>query len=322
MITFDKDVEAQGRINQPTFYGFIPDDHILRRRCFMLLTMMSTLHNLSRSIGCALLMASGGGTMILSVYGGEMLLYAAWKLFRRDFMAWFPVEGAFGILMSLLYRVVVKVIVDFSGCLLFRHPNELGGCAFSLSTVWAQIMPFVALWLYERRESDVGGDNIETENGENNMANTTSLLVSRIESKVEMSTIRVTLTCSFALWLLNSVAFFCTINLAFVNTFFGLQTASQYTIGIFLTSDDDSAKFRAAFKKRASYTKPILGNVKTWVEENIDRWREEKEDWFQADKVPDEFLPVRVQLAEGGASRRRSSGVSIKELAELMGGRH
>ena len=119
IIAFDKDVDAKGRKSQPKFYGYIPDDHRLRSRCFMLMTMMSTCHNLSRSVGCALL-AALGKEMVLSFFGGEVLLYLVWKLVRSDFMAWFPVVGPLGALLSLLYRVFVKIIVDFSGCLHLR----------------------------------------------------------------------------------------------------------------------------------------------------------------------------------------------------------
>ena len=120
IIAFEKDADAKGRENQPKFYGCIPNDHGLRSRCFMLITLMSACHNLSRSIGCALLAASGGTTMALSFVGGEMILYLVWKLCRRDFMGWFPVDGALGVVMSLIYRVIVKVVADFSGCLQFR----------------------------------------------------------------------------------------------------------------------------------------------------------------------------------------------------------
>ena len=85
----------------------------------MLMAAMSTLHNLSRSIGCALLVLSGK-TLLLTFVGGEMLLYLVWKVVRSDFMAWFPVGGPFGIVVSWFYRAVVKTIVDFSGCLQFR----------------------------------------------------------------------------------------------------------------------------------------------------------------------------------------------------------
>ena len=204
-----------------------------------------------------------------------------------------------------------------------RHSYELGGTAFSLSVVWAQVMPFVALWVYERRESGEI-DDIEEEmwNMEDSanviMTNRTLLPDDRV--KFEMRNVSTLLTCSFALWVLTNAAFFYTINLNFLDTFFGMQTASQYTIGIFLKSEDDSTKFRTVFTKRLSYTKPIWGEVKTWVEQNVDRWREENEEWFQADKIPDEFLPARVQLAEGGASRRRFSEEIFKEVTELVGG--
>ena len=86
----------------------------------MLMTLMSVCHNLSRSVGCALLVASEGTTLVLSFVGGEIMLYLVWKVFRLDFMAWFPGDGPLGVFLSLVYRVVVKVIADFSGCLQFR----------------------------------------------------------------------------------------------------------------------------------------------------------------------------------------------------------
>ena len=99
--------------------GYIPDNHGLRSRCFVLMTTMSTLHNLNRSIGCALLVASDE-TLLLSFAGGEMMLYLVWKVFRKDFMYWFRVEGFLGAIGSFLIRVIAKVIVDFSGCLQLR----------------------------------------------------------------------------------------------------------------------------------------------------------------------------------------------------------
>ena len=75
----------------------------------------------------------------------------------------------------------------------------------------------------------------------------------------------------------------------------------------FLTSKEDSGKFRAAFKKRASYTKPIWGEIKTWVEKNINRWIEEKPAWYNIKLIPDDMLPLEILAAEGGATRRRRS---------------
>jgi len=63
IIAFDFDTDEPRRKNQPEMYGYIPKNHGLRERCFRLMTLMSALHNLSRSLGCALLIVSGGKTL-------------------------------------------------------------------------------------------------------------------------------------------------------------------------------------------------------------------------------------------------------------------
>ena len=44
--------------------------------------------------------------------------------------------------------------------------------------------------------------------------------------------------------------------------------------------------------------------------------KREKPDWFNIEKIPDEFLPKDLFEAEGGANRRRSS-VSLREIVGL-----
>ena len=48
-------------------------------------------------------------------------------------------DGIFGILISFLQRVCVKLITDYCGCLHYRHPFELGGMVFSVTLIWAQV---------------------------------------------------------------------------------------------------------------------------------------------------------------------------------------
>ena len=161
-----------------------------------------------------------------------------------------------------------------------------------MSMVWAQLMPFVALLLSSTK------DRAGAQSG----------------GELEKSTIAIVLACSFAAWFLLNIAFFCTIDLSFSHTFFGFQTASQYTQELFLTSKEDPAKFRAAFKKRSDFTSPIRGEIKAWVGGNIERWRAERPAWFDVQLIPDELLPASVLKAEGGPERRRRrSSVSLHE---------
>ena len=319
MIGLDKDVDTQGRKNDSKFYGYIPDDHGLRGRCFVLMTLMSALHNFSRSVGYALLAASGGSKKMWLFVCGEMLLYLTWKVARRDFMYWVRVEGLFGFLTSIVGRVLVKVVVDFSGCLQFRHPYDLGGTAFSLSLLWAQAMPFVALWLYVGDEADDRDGHLNITNFNDNdstsqqQPNANGNEENENVGELKKSSIAIILTCSLVLWLLTNVAFFCTIDLTYLSTFWGITTAPQYAVDLFLTSQEDEIKFRLAFRKRKSYTKTIHAEIKDFVSANIDRWREEKPD-IHIKWIPDEMLPKDILTAEGGLSRRKRRRSSLKEI--------
>jgi len=283
MIAFDMDVHVTKRNSQPKFYGYIPNDNALRGRCFLLMTMMGALHNLSRSLGCALFAASNAESLFLMLVGGEIGLYILFKIVRRDFY-WWPVgKGIVFVIGSLVERICVKIIVDFSGCIHLRHPYELGGLVFTLSVIWAQIFPFVALQYFD-------GDMRDG--------------------------IIVFLGLSFLLWLVLNIIFFCTIDLSYLNTFFGTKTASQYTCELFMTSKDDFQKFTAIFTNNIRYTKTIHEEVKLWVAAKINQWKIDKPDWFKTEMIPDVFLPKEVFEAEGGAERRRRKSTS---MAEMMG---
>ena len=85
----------------------------------------------------------------------------------------------------------------------------------------------------------------------------------------------VILACSATLWLLLNIVFFRTINKGYLNTFFGTTTAPQYTCEVFLKNKDDATKFDFAFEVRLQYTRSIKAEVKEWVANNIDRWKED-----------------------------------------------
>jgi len=282
-IAFDMDVDVPHRRNQPKFYGYIPNDNSLRGRCFILMTMMSSLHNLSRSLGCATLLAFSDAEMAILFIGGEIGLYVIFKILRQDFHYWAP--GA-PLIASALSRIGLKVVVDFTGCIHFRHPYEMGGLGFTISMIWAQAFPFVALQYFDGEMKDI------------------------------MTGV---LAVSFIAWLMLNIIFFCTIDLSYLSTFFGTKTASKYTCELFMTSKNDDQKFRAVFKNRIEYTESIHGEVKEWVAENIDQWRSDQPDWFKIAMIPDELLPKDVLEAEGGARRRRSS-VSLREIVGLREG--
>jgi len=253
------------------------------------MTLMSALHNLSRSFGFALLALSDTHSIVWMFVGGEICLYFLFKIVRRDFYSFLPFTGGVAIIVALLHRLGSKVIVDFCGCIHWRHPKELGGFFFTLSVVWAQLFPFVGLQYFTE---------------ENNYRRFTK------------GAFTVFFVVCLLLWLVLNIIFFCTIDSSYLNTFFGFQTSAQYTCELFTTSSDDYQKFRAVFKNRIDYIDSIHDEVKDWVAGNIDEWKREKPDWFKIEMIPDEYLPEDVFEAEGGDKRRRSS-VSLREIVGL-----
>ena len=147
--------------------------------------------------------------------------------------------------------------------------------------IWAQIMPFVALSFYEK------------------------------ENKEQLQTL---LLVNCGIWVVLNGLFFCSIDRSFVWTFFGRQTAPQYTVDLFRNSEDDASKFDAAFDNRRSYIVECEDEVKEWLRENIARFNLEQPEWWKIEMVGDEFLSQFVIEAEGGLRRRRNSVQSVREI--------
>jgi len=303
MIAYDFDTDIPHRATQPNFYGYIKDGR--RGWTFFLMTMISSLHNLSRSLGYAIL-AVVDVNLALRFFVGEVGAYLLYKLLRGDFYWWVRLEGVLSVIVAFVVRTLVKVITDFTvsewgcacellfverstinscyislpqGCIHFRHPYELGGAAYCASMIWAQIMPsFVALEWYE-------GENKEQ--------------------------LQILLLVSFGTWLMLNGLFFASIERNFWRTFFTRKTAPKYTVELFRTSENDFSKFDAAFDNRLSYIAECEEEVREWLRENIDRFQLEQPEWWKIEMVPDEFLPPEVIEAEGGARRRRRSSLEL-----------
>ena len=63
----------------------------------------------------AILVQVGGKTLAISVLVGEMVFYLIFKVVRRDFRYWVPLPQGTSLASSLVMRVTVKVVCDFTG---------------------------------------------------------------------------------------------------------------------------------------------------------------------------------------------------------------
>ena len=151
----------------------------------------------------------------------------------------------------------------------------MGGICFSLNILWSQIFPFICLSLSN-------GDTVKIEN---------------------LNIVLIGLLCW---WLTANIVFFCTIDLTYLHTFWDTQTASQYTCDWFINANCNRSRFSAAFETRLSFKDTIKDDIVVWSKANIAQLKAENAEWFNADLVPDEYIPKEIFVALGGAKRKKS----------------
>ena len=76
------------------------------------MTAISTLHNISRSVGCAMMMAADS-ILLVWLIGGELTLHFIFKFGRGEILCFIPVEGPFGYLVSFFWHLSTQIIGDF-----------------------------------------------------------------------------------------------------------------------------------------------------------------------------------------------------------------
>jgi hypothetical protein len=130
------DVSPQKRRDEPNFYGYIPDAASSRTLIFGCMIINGALLLLVRSVSMALL-AMVGGRWVLVYLVSDMGLYFVYKILRCDLWHWVALEGAASVVESVLERLVVKILVDFTGLIQFRGSSEMGGCYFTFNMVRA-----------------------------------------------------------------------------------------------------------------------------------------------------------------------------------------
>ena len=115
MVSYDQDVSVKNRKKNPEFYGYVKDTSLERTSTFLVMMLLAACHNLSRTIGTALLLAVSGSTTFV-IMGAEMAVYIGFKVLRNDLVLWVPgLEGALKYIVAMILHTVVKVLVDFTG---------------------------------------------------------------------------------------------------------------------------------------------------------------------------------------------------------------
>jgi len=114
-MTFMMDIGEESRRTGKLFYGFVPLSGIRLLIVKVSMYALSFCQLMGKSITIALLMQMGGKTLAINVLVCEMGVYLLFKMVRRDFRYFLPLPRGISLFMSLLLRVIVKGLADFTG---------------------------------------------------------------------------------------------------------------------------------------------------------------------------------------------------------------
>jgi hypothetical protein len=279
-IAFESDTNLVKRRESPEIYGMVPDAG--RGVTFLVMFAFSTTHVVLKALSSSLLMATDP-LWFLYYMTGDISIYLAQKVIRRDMIYWAPVPLSISILVSMTARVMVKVISDYSGSLLFRHPFEMGGIYFSFNLIMTQVSLPVCVYLYNKDST-----------GENKLN--------------EQFTWIFVLTLMLLWFALLSFLVFYIIVPEYKQTFWSCETGWENSQSYFLDNEGNDARRVHIFTTNPIHWRSIKEDVKVWTLTNWSKWEEEKPDWFNLvvkAQIPDDFIPADAVLALGGALRAR-----------------
>ena len=218
---------------------------------------------------------------------GDMALYLLVKVASGDYHYWIPVDGAFGLFVSLILRMFIKIVTDFTGVIQFRNYPDLGGLYWTANMFLALLASFGSVWVGS------GGQTEWTLMG-----------------------------AASGAWVLAFGLFLLLMKKEYRRTFFSTKPGKQWTMDFFLKGEDDEAK-HIVFDHNKNQWRAIRGDVKEWVQANYWRWEAERPSWFTDSwvaKVPPDMIPSEAKQAakeiRASARRRRSVGGGVAKEEE------
>jgi hypothetical protein len=285
---------------QPDFYGYIPDG-MSRTLIFGCMLLNSMLLLLIRSICAALLMQVKSEYFALYL-AGDMGAYMLQKILRSDFHYWLPVDGKLGLVVSLTMRVGIKVVTDYTGILQMRGSPELGGVYWTLSLAMAIPISLASIDFCYKHDDEGGVDDGR-------------------RVVVEERTVRQVVGFLSAAWLVSFIGVLVLMKKEYWRTFFSFETGREWVQAFFYKGANDAAR-SSIFECNRKIWKPIEEELKSWVEDNWERWEEEQPKWFSEawkSRLDDDWLSateLRRQKTAGGGQRRKSS---VADVARASG---
>ena len=286
-ISYDFDTDPLRRVENPDFYGYIPDDSRRRFIIFLSSILLSAVMLLVRAMTLVLISLISTTSAILFITA-EVVFYLLYKIFLGDLFYWIPFEGALEYVIAVVARTVSKVIMDFTCNAQLRHPNECGG-SYWLFNFGLSLLSLPLITMYYQ---SADGKQVATE--------------------IAFTACYIFLPSCLVLIFM----FFMNIEPGYRKTFYGLMRGKDLIVSHF-RSPEDAVKAKV-FRRNRRLWKSIEKKVELWVRENWKKWMEEEPEWLTENMksmIPPHMIPdddsegnAKAQNSARSASARQGRG--------------
>ena len=198
--------------------------------------------------------------------------------------------------MSFNIRWIAKIVADYTACVHFRHPNEVGGICFTFGLAMTVVHCLVATLGYKKAEG-------EGSLGEGSVRNLSLCFVA-------------SMVASFCMLL-------ATMKKEFRRSFVETTTSNRFLQDVFIKEGLPDEQKIEVFTTNVYKWRDVIGeDVKHWVGERLPTWLEEKPEWFNEQKMSvifDEYVEDKRLLARIRTRRVQDIRESMKRRRSSLG---
>ena len=133
-ISYDLDTDPKKREGNPKFYGLVPNSSTRRAAVFVVLIFVSFFYTLLKAFALALIM------MVNITYGlfytlADLAIFFLYKVISSDYEYQVRIPGIPSVFTTFVVRFVFKLATDYTCCVHFRSPTDLGGLYWTISMI-------------------------------------------------------------------------------------------------------------------------------------------------------------------------------------------
>ncbi|GMH98806.1 hypothetical protein TrVE_jg8879 [Triparma verrucosa] len=301
-VSIEKDVSEKSRQQDPTFYGWVPLGSMFRTCVVCLLVFLFSACQLTLKV-FALALCSLESPKIISLYLlieiGSLL---ALKIVRNDLLFYWPIRNKIAwCAASLIIHTACKCLLDFTGLLVLRQPEKLGGAYFTSVLLYS---PLVCFYFGYRYLTYVSTPDVSTPD---------SFSANIVYGVIGSLT---------AIQVASILLFLSIIDRKYWKSFTSFETGRQAVCRRFLecTQPDEDGIRLKVFKTHQDYWKPIEPSVRLWLNSRLTTWyKETPEFWNPATKamIPDDLvddldLLKRIQTERKQKKKKKKKNENVK----------